>query len=48
MTHQYSKDLDGLEPYQDYEDVISLKEAKKYGEKLAFSPQGLLNGIEGI
>jgi hypothetical protein len=48
LAQQYSKDLDGLEMYQDYKDIISLKRAKQNGEKLDFSPKGLLKYISSM
>jgi hypothetical protein len=46
LAQQYSKDLNGLELYQDWKDIIiSLKRAKQNVEKLDFSPKGLLKYI---
>jgi hypothetical protein len=46
LVQQYSKDLNGLELYQDYKDIIiSLTTAKQNGEKLDFSPKGLIKCI---
>jgi hypothetical protein len=42
LAQQYSKDLNGLELYQDCKDMISLKREKQNGGKLDFSPKGLL------
>jgi hypothetical protein len=46
LAQQYSEYLNGLELYQDYKDIIiSLKRATQNGEKLDFSPKGLLKYI---
>jgi hypothetical protein len=42
VAHQYSKDLNGLELYQDYEDVIISLKKQNNGKKLDLSPKGLL------
>jgi hypothetical protein len=48
LAQQYSNDLNVLELYQDYKDIISLKKAKQNGEKLDFSPKGLLKYISSM
>jgi hypothetical protein len=49
LAHQYSKDLNELDLYQDYKDVItSLKRAKQNGEKMDISPKGLLKYISSM
>jgi hypothetical protein len=49
LAQWYSKDLNGLELYQDYKDVIiSLKTATQNGEKLDFSPKGLIKYISSM
>jgi hypothetical protein len=40
--------LNGLKLYQDYKDIISLKKEKQNGEKLVFSPKGLLKYISSM
>jgi hypothetical protein len=48
LAQHYSKDLNGLELYQDHKDIISLKEAKQNGGKLDISPKGLLKYISSM
>jgi hypothetical protein len=49
LSLQYSKELNGLELYQDYKSVIIfLKKAKKKWEELDFSPNGLLRYISSV
>jgi hypothetical protein len=49
LAQQYSKDLNGLELYQDYKDIIiSLKRAKQNGKKLDFSPKELIKYISSM
>jgi hypothetical protein len=40
--------LNGLELYQDYKNITSLKRAKQNGENLDFSPKGLLKYISSM
>jgi predicted transport protein len=49
LALQYSKDLNVLEVYHDYKDIIiSLKKAKQNGKKLDFPPKGLLKYISSM
>jgi hypothetical protein len=49
LAQQYSKDMNGLEMYQDYKYmIISLKRTKQNGQKLNFSPKGLLKYISSM
>jgi hypothetical protein len=53
LAYQYSKDISGLELYEDYKDVIiSLKRAKQYGKTVLFSKgtvyMHFINGIGDV